>query len=606
MLRAHEQAGSFAEQPAVDELAGRPLQRGDRLGPYEIVALLGVGGMGEVYQARDTRLDRTVAIKVLRAHLASDPTQRARFEREARLISQLNHPHICTLYDVGRDDGTDYLVVECLNGQTLAQRLRKGGLPMEQALTIAIQIAGALDAAHRVGIIHRDLKPANVMLTKAGAKLLDFGLARMMSVAAATGVTRGASQGTLTGDGMLLGTVPYMAPEQLEGRDADTRSDIFAFGCVLYEMVIGRRAFEGDTHASVIAAIMSSDPPAMATSQPATPPGLDHLVRCCLAKDQDERWQTIGDVMRQLQWLSATAGTNPSTSASSDLPRRRIRERVAWIATAVLACATIAFAACLYLRQVPPDGGAQRLSVLPPADATLSRDYLALSPDGRLLAFVATGAGGHDRLWIRSLDALVARPVAGTEDARNPFWSPDGRYVAFFTQKKLKKIRPTGGSAQEICDAPLGSGGAWNSEGVILFSPDAGSAIYRVAADGGVASPVTTLDRARGEAEHSAPAFLPDGRHFLYTSMDVSTRSTSRRSTIRRAGDSSMPTQARCMRRPHRTAPATLSTCETVRCLHSHSTRVNGRSREKRFRPPMKRCRRDSEPWLRSRSPAPG
>ena len=340
LLRAHEQAGSFAEQPAVDELAGRPLQRGDRLGPYEILELLGRRRNGRGlssprYAPGSHGRDQGPA-----ARTRGRPALRASASSARRARSRaLNHPHICTLYDVGRDDGTAYLVMECSRARRSPTRLAEGRAADRAGADDRASDRRRARRAHRAGIVHRDLKPANVMLTKTGAKLLDFGLARHGRLAAprvgAPTPTTPAAHGAT---GTILGTFQYMAPEQLEGRDADARTDIFAFGAVLYEMVTGRRAFDGDTHASVIAAIMSSDPPAMATSQPATPPGLDHLVRCCLAKDQDERWQAIGDVMRQLQWLSATAGTNPSASASSDLPRRRIRERVAWIATAVLAC----------------------------------------------------------------------------------------------------------------------------------------------------------------------------------------------------------------------------------------------------------------------------
>jgi eukaryotic-like serine/threonine-protein kinase len=294
---------------------------GQRLGPYAIQSLLGAGGMGEVYKARDTRLNRTVALKVLPSAAAADPERRARFEREAQAVAALNHPHICTLHDIGQEDGVTYLVMEHLVGDTLAARLQKGPLPIAQVLTLGAQIAGALATAHREGIVHRDLKPANVMLTSAGAKLLDFGLAKLTAPETAglapswLATTR---EGPATALGTILGTLPYMAPEQLEGKEADARSDVWALGCVLYEMATGCRAFEGATGASLITAIMSAEPPPVAASQPLTPAAFEHVVRQCLAKDPDERWQSAADVRRELAWIAESSGveaTRPSAAA---------------------------------------------------------------------------------------------------------------------------------------------------------------------------------------------------------------------------------------------------------------------------------------------------
>ncbi len=494
---------------------------GSRLGPYEVLSPLGAGGMGEVYRARDTRLERTVAVKVLPQHLSASPEVRQRFEREAKTISQLSHPHICALYDVGNQDGVEYLVMEYLEGETLAERLLKGPLATEQTLRFGIEIADALDKAHRQGIVHRDLKPGNVMLTKSGVKLLDFGLAKAVQPAASPvaglSVLPTQAGANLTQEGTILGTFQYMAPEQLEGREADVRTDIFAFGAVLYEMATGKKAFSGGSQASLISAIMSSEPAPISTVAPMTPPALDRVVRTCLAKDPEDRFQTAHDVRLQLQWIAE--GGSLAGAPAVVTSRRRNRERIAWgIAAAALLAAALAVLG--YVRRAPAAAPTLRLSILPPEKAAFDFDNnvggLSVSPDGRLVTFAAKGAGGKSSLWVRSVDDAAARPLPETEGAMWPFWSPDSRFIAFFADGKLQKVDVSGAPPLTICDAPNGRSGSWNRDGVILFSPDTTAGIHRVAAGGGAATPITKLDESRSETTHRWAEFLPDGRHFLY------------------------------------------------------------------------------------------
>jgi Tol biopolymer transport system component len=491
------------------------LAAGFRLGPYEIVAPLGAGGMGEVWRARDTRLGRDVAVKVLSQHLAVTDDARARLDREARAISGLNHPHICTLHDIGHENGIDYLVMELVEGETLTARLERGALPPAELLGIAIQIAEALDVAHRRGIVHRDLKPGNIMLTRSGAKLMDFGLARAASgPAAEPGSLSGALtvSRALTAEGTLVGTFLYMTPEQLEGKEADARSDLWALGCVLYEMATGRRAFEGKSQASLIGAIMHAEPPPIATAAPLTPPGLDRVVRACLAKDPAERIQTAHDVKLQLQWVAeggSQAGVPIPVAA-----RRRYRERLAWGLVAALGVVAVWGVATALIRQDPAPA-VTRFALTPPKGAR-SMTWPRISPDGRLLAYQAADSLGRVMLWVRPLSALVANPLPGTEDAGRPFWSPDSRHVAYFIGNQLKKIAVAGGPPQLICETKSAADGAWGARDVILFDGAAGDSLRQVSANGGVASVATTLNRKTGENEHAWPCFLPDGRHFLY------------------------------------------------------------------------------------------
>ena len=475
--------------------------------------------MGEVYKARDTRLDRTVAIKVLPSHLSQNPEGRQRFDREAKTISQLSHPHICALHDVGHQDGTDYLVMEFLEGETLTERLVRGPLPLEQALRYGIEIADALDKAHRQGVIHRDLKPGNVMLTKSGVKLVDFGLAKFAagSVPGSAGVTSFPTQGPdLTAEGTILGTFQYMAPEQLEGREADARTDIFALGALLYEMVTGQKAFSGKSQASLIGAILHTQPAAISAVQPMSPQALDRVVTRCLAKDPEDRWQTAHDAMLELKWI---AGAGSQTGLPAPVATgRRSREKVAWIAAALLLLGLLASLplALRVLRKGAAPGELLKLSIVPPAKTLMHPGHFSMSPDGRRLAFVAVAPDGRSLLWVRRLSSLDASALPGTENAAVPFWSPDGRFIGFFAEGKLKKIEASGGPPQTVCDAPNGRGGAWNRDGVIVFAPNPTSALHRVAAEGGESTPITTLDEARQENSHRHPYFLPDGRRFLY------------------------------------------------------------------------------------------
>ena len=502
------------------------LTSGSKLGPFEIQSPLGAGGMGEVYRAVDTRLDRTVAIKVLPAHLSSDPELKQRLEREAKTISSLQHVNICTLYDIGTQGDTDFLVMEYLEGQTLADRLQKGPLPIDQLLKIATEIAQALEKAHQRGIIHRDLKPANVMLTQAGAKLMDFGLAKpkLPNASQALGtftpstptmnlasLTSAASP--LTQKGSIVGTFQYMAPEVLQGADSDARSDVFSLGCVLYEMVTGRRAFEGKTQLSVMSAILEKDPEPLANEQPTSPAALDYTVRSCLEKNPDERIQTAHDVKLQLAWIA----TSSSQAGAPTLPSSKPRPTLLLAAIAVLALAVIALTVALLWSA--PARRVLRVNLLPPEGTRFETLYRngapALSSDGTHLAFIAQ-KDGRNSLWLRSLDRLDATPVRGTDDAFFPFWSPDGTAVAFFMQGKLWRTDLNGDSPTPICDAPEARGGSWGSGSVIVFAPSFGGPLFQVPATGGKPRPVTSVSVSSSNISDRWPSFLPDGKHFLF------------------------------------------------------------------------------------------
>jgi eukaryotic-like serine/threonine-protein kinase len=507
------------------------LTSGTKLGPYEIQSPLGAGGMGEVYRARDTRLDRTVAIKVLNAQMVGSAELRARFEREARIISQLQHPHICVLHDVGNEGAIDYLVMEFLQGESLAERLRKGPLAPEQVLTIAIEIADALEKAHRAGVVHRDLKPGNVMLTKSGAKLLDFGLAKPLGATVASGPGGSSSASVLAAAltqtmpaqspatplstaGAVIGTVQYMSPEQIQGIEADARSDIFSFGVMLFEMVTGKRTFEGKTQASIVGQILAVDPPSVSTLRPQTPPGLERVIRLCLDKDPDERIQTAHDLKLQLQAVTET----PSSTTQAPVVVAARRSWLPWIAAGVLAVAAIAFALA-YLQSSRVPQVSVHSYILPPEKTTFlltgnTAGPPVLSPDGLRIVFAAKNADGKQVLWIRPLNSAVAQPMSGTEGATYPFWSADSRYVAFFAAYKLNKVDASGGPPQALCDAPAGRGGTWGTTGTIVFAADTTSGLSRVDAVGGTRVPLTTLEPK--ETSHRWPDFLPDGKHFLY------------------------------------------------------------------------------------------
>jgi Tol biopolymer transport system component len=496
------------------------ISAGSRLGPYEILEPLGAGGMGEVYKGRDTRLDRLVAIKVLPAHLTEDVELKQRFDREARAISSLSHPNICALFDVGHQGGVDYLVMELLEGESLAKRLTRGPLPMEEALRHAIAIAEALDRAHQQRIVHRDLKPQNLMITKSGIKLLDFGLAKLAPAAAGPVFTGLSSLPTdpgkhLTQTGMILGTFQYMAPEQLEGKDVDPRTDIFGFGAVLYEMLTGLKAFTGQGQASLIAAILSTQPTAVSAIVPMTPPALDRVVQRCLAKDPEDRWQTARDLLFELRWL-----TEAGSRAGVPTPvvvRRRDRERLAWIAAGVLGLAATAFAYG-YFRRAPIPRSPVRFVVLPPARASFNPidGPVTLSLDGRNLVFAAAGADGRPMLWLRPLDTVDARELPGTDDAFDPFFSADGRSLGFFEGGQLQRLELAGGPPRVVAAAIDGRGGTWNRNGTIVFAASWRGPLSSVPAAGGSPQVATALDDQRREIAHMRPHFLPDGEHFLF------------------------------------------------------------------------------------------
>jgi serine/threonine protein kinase len=519
-----------------------PLPAGTKLGPYQIQSPLGAGGMGEVYKAKDTRLDRTVAIKILAAGLSSSPEIKQRFEREARTVSSLNHPHICQLYDVGSQDGTEYLVMEFLEGETLADRLGKGALPLGEFLKISTEVAEALTVAHRAGIVHRDLKPGNIMLTKSGAKLMDFGLAKptipgaggsaaapLLSAAHTTSMASPlASPGSpLTTVGSIVGTILYMSPEQIEGEEADARSDIFSFGAVMYEMATSQRAFDGKSQIAVASAILEKEPESIRAKNPAMPATVEYLVTTCLAKDRDERFQSAQDVRLQLKGISAS----PS-SASGSVSAAAVKEQPAggghsWKLYAALGVLALLLAGQTLMNFFAPRASNTSQSVrayIPPPPGTSFRisggldvGPVAISPDGKTLAFTAVDEKGVTQLWTRPLDSVDATVLAGTSDASFPFWSPDSQYLAYSADGRLMKIRASGGDAQALAEG-LGTEtgrGSWNSDGTILFCKAYSGPIYSVPAGGGAMKAETRL--VASEVAHDEPWFLPDGKHFLYS-----------------------------------------------------------------------------------------
>jgi serine/threonine protein kinase len=460
-------------------------------GPYQILERIGSGGMGDVYRAHDSRLGRTVAIKMLRGEINANPDMRARFEREARSAATLNNPHICAVYDVGSQDGIQYLVMEYLEGQTLAERMKDKRVSADDAILWGIQIAGALDEAHRSGLVHRDIKPGNIILTKAGVKLVDFGLAKEAPLP---------DSPDLAADGSLIGTVAYMSPEQVECREVDCRADLFAFGVILYEMLTGTHPFAGSTSAAIVSAILTVEPSPVGSAH------LDHIVRRCLAKDPAERWQTARDLMLELEWFGGAAESAAPTGVQSQGRR--------WIQYALLAVLLIAVAwlSLLHFKQKPEAAETQFL-ISPPEKSTFAS--FALSPDGRAIALV-TDRDGDASLSIRRLDKIGVTALSGTKGASYPFWSPDNRNIAFFAEGKLKRVSAAGGAPQVICEAPIGNGGTWNGDNVIVFTPGIFDGLYRVSASGGRPEPITTRDRAREENSHRWPSFLPDGQRFIF------------------------------------------------------------------------------------------
>jgi serine/threonine protein kinase len=469
--------------------------------------------MGEVYRARDTRLERTVAIKILPSQFSSDPVRKQRFEREAKTISHLNHPHICVLHDIGSQDGMDYLVMECVEGETLAKRLEKGPLALEQVLKLGAQIADALDKAHRSGVVHRDLKPGNIMLTPTGAKLLDFGLAKPAALTSLATLTATKQESPVTAQGTIVGTFQYMSPEQIEGKELDGRSDIFSLGAVLYEMLTGQRAFQGRSQLSVASAILEKEPAPISSLKPLTPPALDHAIRRCLIKEPERRWQSAADLAGELQW-NAESGSQIAASAPG-LSQHKLRERFVWgsILTAVLA------ATVWSLARDRAEPRVVRAYLPAPEGATFdfvgdSSGPPVVSPDGTRIAFCAR-VNDISSVWVQSLDSGAARKLDGTERATDPFWSHDDAFIGFFADHKLKKIPSAGGATTVLADAPNPRGGSWSQDNIILYEPDYRGALWRINAAGGAPQPATKLDTSK-HTTHRWPTFLPDGRHFLY------------------------------------------------------------------------------------------
>jgi len=485
------------------------VQPGTRLGPYEIVSRLGAGGMGEVWQARDTRLDRDVAVKILSDHFAANAQLKIRFEREAKTISQLSHPNICTLFDVG----DDFLVMELLEGESVADRIARGPMPLADVLRYGTQIAEALHRAHRAGVVHRDLKPANVMITKSGAKLLDFGLAKSATIDVA--VDGATMQKPLTTEGTILGTFQYMAPEQLEGLDADARTDIFAFGAVLYEMTTGQRAFDGKTKTSLIASIVGSMPTPASEIMPVSPAALDHVIAKCLAKDREDRWQSAHDVAEELKWIATTSASG--SHAASTFTRQHDR-RFAWLAALMSFVAIIAtiVAVRVMTRPQTPARVMRFAAPMVTMQPTAVYGVTAISPDGTRIVYSASN-GGARMLFQRMADQLEPKPIPGTEEAAQPFFSPDGKWLAFFARHKLMKVSAEGGQPIALATATYSRGGAWLPDGTIVFCPFFYGGIERVSAAGGRPTVVSKVDRTKGERAHRWPHALPGGKAILYS-----------------------------------------------------------------------------------------
>jgi Tol biopolymer transport system component len=514
LFKGQSAAGEFlSKSPGLAEPDRPPaLAPGRTLGTYEIVAAIGAGGMGEVYCARDAHLGREVAIKVLPNAFGKDADRVSRFAREARLLASLNHPNIAAIHGFEESNGTRFLIMELVPGETLSERLSGGALPVKEALSLAQQIAEALEEAHAKGIVHRDLKPANVKVTGAGkVKVLDFGLAK--ALAPESEPVDASQSPTLTRTGTaILGTAAYMSPEQARGKPVDKRTDVWAFGCVLFEMLTGKPAFEGETTSDLIVAILKHEPDW--TRLPAeTPARVRALLRRCLQKDAHQRVHDIADARIEVEEAQA-AGTSPELAVAADTRRARAREYAGWIA-ALLA---LALAGALLSRRQPGDTRLLRASINLPDGIAV--DSISLSPDGRSLAFAGAGADGRTFLWLRPLDRDAARALPGTEGAADPFWSPDGRFVGFFAQGSLKKVDVTGGLVEALSSVSLSRGGTWNRDGVIVFCRNVSGGLYRISATGGQAAPVTNPDASRGERSHRWPSFLPDGRHILYAAQN--------------------------------------------------------------------------------------
>jgi eukaryotic-like serine/threonine-protein kinase len=517
------------------------LTPGAHIGSYEIIELVGAGGMGEVYRARDQKLKRDVALKVLPDAFAHDADRLTRFQREAELLATLNHQGIAAVYGLAEAGECTGIVLEFVEGETLADRIARGALPVDDAIAVAGQIVDALEAAHDKGIVHRDLKPANVKLSPSGAvKVLDFGLAKMVETSAAPSASPATPSlsptlsARATMAGVVLGTAAYMSPEQARGKPVDRRTDIWAFGCVLFEMLTGVPAFEaGDTVTDIIAAIIKNEPD-WGRMPAGTPPRVVALLRRCLQKDPRRRLPHIGVARLELD----DAANEPDPAVPTPQVGGRVRSSVPWAIAAAAISALTVLGALVVRHREPASFGAIRFALTAADDVTFGSNisqrgtaapapHFAPSPDGRSIAFVAYKGDERPQLWIRRLDTQSIRAVAGTEEASFPFWSPDSRAIAFFTQRQLKRVDTAGGPVVVICDAPAGEGGTWNRDGVIVFARDDTGALFRVSAAGGVATAVTTLDAERGEVSHRWPQFLPDGRHFLYLALTGTPTSTS-------------------------------------------------------------------------------
>ena len=503
------------------------IKTGAQFGHYRILTLLGTGGMGEVYRAHDSRLDREVAIKLLPADFATAEDRLRRFEQEARATSALNHPNILTVYDIGAHEGSPFIVAELLEGEELRSRLNEGAIPSRKAIEYARQIVAGLSAAHQRGIVHRDLKPENLFVTKDGrVKILDFGLAKLKPAKLAAGAFSEATTAkALTDPGVIMGTVGYMSPEQVRGQDADHRSDIFSFGVILYEMLAGNRPFAGESAVELMNAILKDDAPELDVNVTRISPGLDKIMRRCLEKKPEHRFYSAHDLGFALEALSepsSSSGNQLSTAASGLIEGKAKpsawRSRFWMIAAGVVPLIALALGV-IYLNRPSPEARAVRLSFTAPPNLAFNdtqADYVVISPNGQKIAFTATSAEGKTQLWVRSLDALDAQLLAGSDDAIEPFWSPDSRSVAFGSQGKLKRVDLAGGGAQVLCDAARMTGGSWNSTGVIVFGPDFGTALFQVPATGGELKPATIREEGRADFQHSNPVFLPDGNRFLF------------------------------------------------------------------------------------------
>jgi serine/threonine protein kinase/WD40 repeat protein len=489
------------------------LAPGNLIGPYKILSMLGSGGMGEVYRASDSRIGREVAVKILPSHFSQDPDRLRRFEQEARAAGMLNHPNIVAIYDAGTNNGSPYLVSELLQGEVLQKKLSGQPLPVRKAIDYALQIAKGLSAAHEKGIVHRDLKPGNIFITKEGhLKILDFGLAKLTHPESLENQSSPAENLDLTESGVVLGTVVYMSPEQVTGRKVDRRSDIFAFGSVLYEMLSGKRPFGGETQIEVMHAILKTDPAELSQSNRNIPPSLDRIVRRCMEKNPDHRFQSTSDLAFALESLSSVSGTAVA-------PLRQTKPiQFAWILSGIFFLAATILGIAFYrsLRRTSPEvpSSIQLLSIVLPENTVLNSS--AISPDGKRVAYVTNATTGFSKLWLRSLDSAEGEEIPGTDNATLPFWSPDSRSIGFFTERELKKVTIGAGPPVMLCEVELPKGGTWNQYGDILFSPRGLRGIDRISVQGGEVKPATTLDESREELRHVFPQFLPDGRHFLY------------------------------------------------------------------------------------------